>query len=63
MQLLTIQKGRKDYKCRYCGKKFSESQRLKKHIHTVQEGQRDYKCESCGKYHVRAVHEGRKKDP
>ena len=35
--------------CRSCGKSFSTTQNLNKHIYKVHEGQRDHKCESCGK--------------
>ena len=35
-----------DYNCKYCGKTFSSSQYLKKHICTVQDDHKDYKCGS-----------------
>ena len=44
-----MHEGQKDYKCNSCGKLFSESGNLKRHIHTVHKGHKDYKCNSCGK--------------
>ena len=52
--------------CYVCGKTFSESGNLKKHINSVHNGQKDYKCDVCGKlysssttlkYHKIEVHE------
>ena len=34
-------------KCDSCGKSFSDSIKLKRHIKTVHEGRKDYKCDSC----------------
>ena len=59
----------KQNKCEICGKSFSRTEHLKKHIHAVHEGHKDYKCESCGKSfsdaqylkkHMHTIHEGHK---
>ena len=42
-------KGQKDFKCESCGKSFSQTGDLKRHINTIHEGHKDYKCESCGR--------------
>ena len=56
-------------KCESCGKPFSESRKLKRHIQTVHGGHLDYKCEPCGKEflqesilqrHIDTVHEKKK---
>jgi len=56
-----------DSVCESCGKSFSNTSNLKKHIRKVHEGHRAYKCESCGKSffqkgdlkrHIHTVHEG-----
>ena len=39
----------KNYRCNSCGKSFSESENLKKHILTIHEIQSNYKCDYCGK--------------
>ena len=53
-------------KCDSCGKPFTKSGDLKKHIKTIHEGQRNYKCDFCGKSftqsgrlkrHIKALHE------
>ena len=36
-----------DYKCESCGKSFSESGSLKRHIHAIHEDLRDHKCDIC----------------
>ena len=41
----SVHEGRSDYKCAECGKAFTHSGNLKKHIHIVHEGSKDYKCE------------------
>ena len=57
------------YKCDSCGKSFSNTEILKRHIHTIHESHKDYKCESCHKsfsraynlkIHFHTVHEGQK---
>ena len=40
----TLHKDHKDYKCKSCGKTFSEAGTLRSHMHTVHES---HKCESC----------------
>ena len=39
----------KDYKCKSCGKSFSQADDLRKHIPMVHEDHKDHKCKSCGK--------------
>ena len=55
--------------CESCGKTFTESIGLKKHILAVHEGRKDHKCKTCGKCfaqqsglrkHIKCVHDGRK---
>ena len=62
-------KKKKSPKCKLCGKSFSKTVYLNKHIHIVHEGHKDYKCESCDKsfsqsqnlkIHIHTVHEGHK---
>ena len=57
------------YKCESCGKSFTSSQYLTKHMHTIHEGYKDHKCESCEKsftranvlkMHIQTIHEGHK---
>ena len=43
----------KDHKCDSCGKAFSVSGDLKKHINSVHYG---HKCDSCGKSFSQAAH-------
>ena len=59
----------KKYRCISCGKSFSQSQNLKRHINLVHKGQKECKCETCGKFfaltqhlkrHILTVHEGHK---
>ena len=55
--------------CKTCGKSFSRSGELKKHIKTIHEGQRNYKCDFCGKSfttsghlkrHIKTIHKGQR---
>ena len=57
------------YKCESCGKSFSQTTNLKRHITSVHEDPKDYKCKSCDKSfsqehrlkkHIEKVHEGYK---
>ena len=57
---------RKSSECKSCGKSFSSSQSLRKHIHTIHNGHKDYKCESCSKFfagkgdlkkHIHRIHD------
>ena len=60
----------KNYKCIICGKTFSLTGGLKRHIKTAHEGRRRYhRCDHCGKSfsefsnlkkHIKFVHEGQK---
>ena len=61
--------GNNGHKCKLCGKLFSYSHSLKRHISSVHENTKGYECDSCGKYlsdtgnlkrHVRTVHEDNK---
>ena len=46
----TIHLDHKDYKCEICGKSFSLTGDVRKHIHAMHEEHEDeYRCESCGK--------------
>ena len=63
--LCIVHEGRKDYKCKSCGKSFSHGNALKKHIHTIHVGLKEYKCDICGKLfyqvgnmnsHIQKVH-------
>ena len=65
---LGVGEGHKDYKCKSCGKLFSQAYNLKTHIHAVHEGHKDYNCEFCGtsfsqqgclKKHIYSIHKGR----
>ena len=40
--------GRRDFKCDSCGKLFTESGSLKRHIQAIHEDKKDYKCDYCG---------------
>ena len=40
-QTISIHKGKKQPKCKYCGKSFAQEGTLKRHIHTVHEGHKD----------------------
>ena len=61
--------GQRNFKCDTCGKFFTQSGALKKHIQTIHEGKRNHKCDSCGKFffhsetlmkHIKTIHEGQK---
>ena len=61
---------KKLHECPCCGKIFSQSGDLKRHVKAVHEGVKDQKCETCGKCfaeagslkkHIRAIHEGKDK--
>ena len=61
-----VENHQEDHKCESCGKAFSRSDHLKRHIKTIHEGHRNYKCNSCGKsftqsdhlkYHIKKIHE------
>ena len=49
-----VYEGHKDYKCKSCGKSFSQARTLKNHIQIIHEGHKDHKCESCGKSYFQA---------
>ena len=57
-----------DYKCKFCGKPFSQKVAMKKHINKSHKGKKVYKCKSCGKSlargslkkHIHTVHGGHK---
>ena len=57
-----------DYKCKFCGKPFSQKEAMKKHINKSHKGKKVYKCKSCGKSlargslkkHIHTVHGGHK---
>ncbi len=51
----TVHNGQKDHKCDSCGKTFSLSVNLKKHINSVHNGQKDHKCDLCGKSFSQSV--------
>ena len=36
-------------KCDSCGKSFTETGSLKKHIKTIHKGKKVFKCDTCGK--------------
>ena len=46
------QRIKRHHKCDSCGKSFTESGNLKKHM-LIHEGKRNYKCDSCGKSFTR----------
>ena len=65
-----VYEGQKGYKCKSCGKSFSQADDLRKHIPMVHEDHKDHKCESCGKLfsqtgdlkkHINTIH-GEDKD-
>ena len=65
----TSSQSHSDNKCESCGKSFTRSHDLKRHINMVHNKCRDYKCESCGKAfaeagnlkrHINTVHDGNK---
>ena len=60
---------KKDHKCETCGKAYTSTYKLKRHINSVHEGLKNHNCETCGKdfnlkstlrRHIRNVHEGLK---
>ena len=62
-------KGKKDYKCDFCGKSLTQAGSLKKHIHTIHAGHKNYDCAFCSKSfyqagdlkrHMHTVHYGHK---
>ena len=69
MTVIKNQEGQRNYKCDSCGKSFTQSGDLNKHIKTLHEGQKNYKCDSCGKsfaqsgnlkIHIKTLHEGQR---
>ena len=55
--------------CIFCGKPFSSSRNLERHLIGVHKRQKDFKCEPCEKSfsfasslnkHIKTIHEGRK---
>ena len=55
--------------CIFCGKPFSSSRNLERHLNGVHKRQKDFKCEPCEKSfsfasslnkHIKTIHEGRK---
>ena len=51
-----VYEGHKDYKCKSCGKSFSQARTLKNHIQIIHEGHKDHKCDSCGKSNFQTGH-------
>ena len=66
--LKILHEEQKNYKCESCGKSYTESGSLKKHIKIIHKGKRNYKCDSCGKSftqsgslknHIKTIHDGK----
>ena len=42
-------KNKKHHKCDSCGKEYSQTGHLNRHINAIHNSQKDHKCDSCGK--------------
>ena len=67
-----VHEGKRDYKCEFCGKLFTQKGTLKSHIGFIHEmSKKEHKCGYCGKscgskrymkIHIDVVHEGKTYD-